>query len=310
MSQEPSISLIICTYNRAEYLSDSLNTLIQSARGRSVEILVIDNNSSDNTRKVCQEYSAKTEKTGDDLALHYVLETNQGLSFARNRGIEEANAPVIIFLDDDITVPSSFTDSWLSFFADHPEARAAGGKIHVQFDDPRPKWMSDFLLPLLGHHDHGDSIKPYSNRNYPFGGNMAFKAGIFDEYGTFNTELGRIGSDLKASEEKEFFRRLQQDGVKIYFVPKALLYHRVNKSRLTKDYIRRQAVGLGQSIALQMKRKPGSRKITTIFKEVGKWAATIALFIFYSFKLQGSKGVMLLKFRYWILQGISSLNRT
>lgn len=310
MLQEASISFIICTYNRADYLDGTLKTLVQSAKGQPVEILVVDNNSSDQTRRVCKNFTAEAEEISSDPPLHYILETNQGLSYARNRGIAEANAPVIIFLDDDITVPNAFTGSWLSFFDGHPEARAAGGKIHVQFDDPRPKWMSHFLLPLLGHHDHGDSIKLYSNKNYPFGGNMAFKASIFDEYGTFNTELGRIGSDLKASEEKEFFERLQRDNIKIYFVPEALLFHRVNSFRLTKDYIRRQAVGLGQSIALQLKHASRFRKITTVSKEAGKWVATIALFIFYCFKFQGSKGVMLLKFRFWILQGISSLNRT
>jgi glycosyltransferase involved in cell wall biosynthesis len=271
-------------------------------------LLVVDNNSTDETPEVVQQHQKKNPV--QDIQICYVKEKNQGLSHARNRGIEEANAPIIVFVDDDIRASKNYINSWIHFFEGHPDVNAAGGKIHVQFDDPRPDWMSSYLLPLLGLHDFGTSIKPYRKTDYPFGGNMAFKADIFDEYGTFNTDLGRIGSDLKASEEKELFRRLQQDDLTISYVPDALLYHRVNSSRLTKDYIRRQAIGLGQSIALQLKHASGWLIISTMMKEIGKWAATVALFVFYGLKLRLSKGVTLFQFRYWILKGLLFRNRS
>jgi glycosyltransferase involved in cell wall biosynthesis len=304
MPDIPKVSFIICTYNRAEYLKDSLETLIQSASGRPAEIVVIDNNSTDRTHQVCDDCAGTSTQEG--IRMHYIKETKQGLSYARNRGIEVANAPILVFLDDDINVPSSFTDSWLSFFNDHPNACAAGGKIHVQFDDPRPEWMSSYLLPLLGHHDFGNTIKPYRKTDYPFGGNMALKADVFDDYGTFNTDLGRIGGDLKASEEKELFQRLQQDELTILYVPNALLYHRVNSSRLTKDYIRRQANGLGYSLAIQLKDRTYSERFKPIVKEGAKWFASVILFLFYTVTFRFSKGWMLLRFRKWIADGFSS----
>ncbi len=308
MQHKPKISFIICTYNREVYLQDTLRTLSTSCESLPVEILVVDNNSTDNTEQIVNQWIQKRSQT--NLHSRYVKEKKQGLSYARNRGINEATAPVLIFLDDDIIVPSLFVQAWLTFFENHPNAQAAGGKIHIQFDDPRPLWMSSYLLPLLGHHDFGNSIKSYGKTNYPFGGNMAFRADIFNEYGKFNTGLGRIGSDLKASEEKEFFRRLQQDGENIYYVPDAFLFHRVNSSRLTKNYIRRQAIGLGQSIAFQMEHASGVVKISAITKEIGKWAATAALFVFYSLKFQLSKGVTLIQFRYWILKGLFSQTKS
>src|SRR6056297_1401663 len=301
MSEKLKVSFIICTYNRADYLRDSLQSLMRSAVSHPVEILVVDNNSSDHTPVVCNETETTAEEK--DLKFRFVRESSQGLSFARNRGITEAASSVVIFLDDDISVPDSFVNAWLRFFDSFPDAKAAGGKIHVQFDDPRPEWMSSYLLPLLGHHDHGEAIKPYKSSDYPFGGNMAFKKEVFEEIGYFNTDLGRIGNDLKASEEKEFFQRLREANETIYYVPDAYLYHRVNSARLTKEYIRRQAIGLGQSMKLQMSQQSGFRKAYTVIKEIVKWKATTVLFIYYSIKSESEKGVTLFQFRNWIWQG-------
>jgi glycosyltransferase involved in cell wall biosynthesis len=303
MAENPILSFIICTYNRAGYLGDSLETLLESAGGNKVEIVVIDNNSSDNTKGVCDTFARSIHNPS--VTFRYARETSQGLSYARNRGVVESTAPILIFLDDDITVPKNFVQAWLDFFSEYPHAKAAGGKIRVQFDDPRPHWMSSYLLPLLGHHDLGDSIKPYPTSQFPFGGNMAFKREVFSTFGVFNTELGRIGKDLKASEEKEFFRRLQDRQTDIYYVPDAMLYHRVNKSRLTKEYIRRQAIGLGESLAVQIKMAAPGEKLMVFLKESGKWIASIILLGVYAAKLQPSKGSTLIQFRYWIFKGLS-----
>ena len=302
MPDSVAITFAICTYNRADYLDDTLLSLRNcEAPARPVELLVINNNSTDHTKSVVK---AHKKKGTDRITIRLAVEENQGLSHARNRGIKEANASIIIFVDDDIRADKHYINAWLTFFDNHPDAKAAGGKIHVQFDHPRPKWMSSYLLPLLGHHDHGDSIKPYKTNDYPFGGNMAFKKEVFEEIGQFNTELGRIGSDLKASEEKELFQRYRSRYENILYVPDAKLHHRVNSARLTKEYISRQAIGLGQSMKLQMKRQSGFQKAYTALKEVAKWIATAVLFIYYVLKFESKKGVALFQFRNWIRKGL------
>lgn len=299
MAESPFISIIICTYNRAGYLRDTLLSLLETdADPDAFEILIIDNNSSDETHAVSQQIIQKYP----DINLRYIKETKQGLSHARNRGIAETSGHVLLFLDDDIFTEPQFISAWISFFRDHPDVSGGGGKIHVQFDDPRPVWMSHFLLPLLGYHDLGSNIKKYPSNKYPFGGNMAFKREIFEQYGTFNTQLGRKGKQLMASEEKEFYGRLS-DEEEIYYVPRAFLHHRVNEQRLTKNYIKKQALGLGKSIRLQMQSASLAEKIKQIGSELFKVAATILLCIGYSLVLQFPKASMLIKFRRWIWRG-------
>ncbi len=299
MKPSPFISIIICTYNRAGYIRDNLHSLFQTnASPKRFEILIVDNNSTDHTTSVVKKAVAQHQ----NFNLKYFKESKQGTSHARNRGIQEASAPVLLFLDDDIIAPPQFISAWISFFENHPEASGGGGKIKVQFDDPRPSWISHFLLPLLGYHNHGNSIKKYNAGNFPFGGNMAFRKNVFERYGNFNTELGRIGSVKMTSFEKEFYRRLNGSET-ICYVPEAYLYHRVSKQRLTKNTIKKQALGLGKSTALQMESASMSQKVNQASVEIFKIMATVILCVGYSLTFQFSKAEMLVKFRWWIWKG-------
>jgi uncharacterized membrane protein YdjX (TVP38/TMEM64 family) len=100
---------------------------------------------------------------------------------------------------------------------------------------------------------------------------------------------------------------LKFERIDIHYIPEAMLYHRVNKQRLTQEYIKRQAIGLGQSIALQVEDAPGE-KIKQWVSELGKLAVTIGLFLPYTLSFRPSKALMLLKFRKWIAEGYFSSN--
>ena len=302
MRNNTKITFIICTYNRSGYLDDTLRSLLKHKMlDLPVRILVVDNNSTDDTAAVVKRYQKTYPKDGHPI--RYIKEPKQGLSHARNCGINEARSPYVVFLDDDIEATENLVTAWLSFFKNHPNAAAAGGKIHVQFDDPRPDWMSQFLLPLLGHHDLGNRQKAYPASKYPFGGNMGFKRSIFDALGLFDTDLGRKGQSLNAGEEKELFRRLRELDEQIYYLPGAFLYHRVNADRLTVAYIKKQALGLGKSMRLQLTTKAPTQKMTNGLNEIGKWIASVPLGMFYCLKLQPAKALMLFRFRKWIAEG-------
>src|SRR5699024_8486031 len=139
--------------------------LRQYPSGCQAELLVVDNNSTDATAKVVRRHQDSLPK--DEHPVRYIKEPIQGLSHARNRGIKEARTPYVVFLDDDIRATDTLIPAWISFFENYPNAEAAGGKIHVQFDDPRPEWMSHFLLLLLGHHEKGNKRKQYPKEKYP-----------------------------------------------------------------------------------------------------------------------------------------------
>ncbi len=300
MASKPSVSFIICTYNRAEYLHDSLLSLLQTnVSPEKFEILIVDNNSTDETAAVVQIIA----EAHSLFQFRVIKESQQGLSHARNRGITEARAPFVVFLDDDIRASKSLISAWIAFFNEHPEAMAAGGKIHIQFDDPRPDWISHFLLPLLGYHNLGNSQKSYPQNKYPFGGNMGFKKSVFDAVGLFDADLGRKGSSLSAGEEKELFRRIREKNHSIYYVPKAVLYHRVDADRLTIDYIREQALGLGQSMKLQLKDASAKQKCFNWFGESFKLVVSVPLAIGYLLTLKPGRAKLLFQFRWWILEG-------
>jgi glycosyltransferase involved in cell wall biosynthesis len=297
MPKRPLISFIICTFNRAGYLNDTLQSILQTnAPPGQFEILIVDNNSTDETPSVFQSARKKFPAT----CINYVKETQQGLSYARNRGIDESAAPYVVFLDDDIRAAPSLIPAWISFFSHHSEPAAGGGKIRVQFDAPRPDWMSRFLLPLLGHHDLGKNPKKYPANKYPFGGNMGFNKKIFSKIGGFNPALGRKGASLNAGEEKELFRRLRKKEYDIYYLPDAFLYHRVNGNRLTISFIKKQAAGLGQSMNLRLSEASSLQKVTTGFAEIGKLLASLPLALAYLLQWNPAKAGLLLKFRWWI----------
>lgn len=304
MDPSPNITFIICTYNRAEYLDDTLHSLMQQPVENVVtELLVINNNSTDNTPGVVAKHRKQVDTTA--FRISYFEEAEQGLSYARNRGIREAASNYVVFVDDDVRADQHYIENWINFFENYPNYNAAGGKILVQFDDHKPKWASHYLLSLFGHHDLGKKIREYPGNKYPFGGNMGFRKIIFEQAGLFDTDLGRKGDQLTANEEKDLFNRVKSLGEPILYLPQALLYHRIGPERATKEYIRKQAEGMGKSVARQSKANI-QLKLSHTIKEVFKMAVSLGLFLIYLLGLTPAKGFMLLKFRYWIFKGYTS----
>jgi|SRR5690554_1926575 len=301
------ISIVICSYNRSELLIESLQSLIKDDSPKnSFEIIVVDNNSSDNTESAVKEFISNHSTHN----LRYVKETQQGLSYARNRGIQEAVAPLVSFVDDDVIVGKNFIQIWLDFFASHPHAIGAGGRIKVQFDDPRPNWMPELMLPLFGKHNLGKEIKKYSGGRFPLGGNMVYRKDAFEKAGVFNTDLGRKGNELDGGEEKDIYLRIAQLNDSIFYVPNAYLWHRVGAQRLTKDYVKGQAFGVGKSIAVILQDKSTSTVISKWGSEIFKFAVSIGLSIGYILIGRPSKGIMVIKFRKWVWEGYFDRKKT
>ncbi|MGD8380729.1 MAG: glycosyltransferase, partial [Syntrophobacterales bacterium] len=90
------ISVIVCTYNRAELLGGTLRTLCHQTLDTSeYEVIVVDNNSTDNTREVVDEFCRRSSN------VRYCFEPQQGLSHARNQGLQEAKGKYVAYIDDD-----------------------------------------------------------------------------------------------------------------------------------------------------------------------------------------------------------------
>ncbi|MDL2241196.1 glycosyltransferase family 2 protein [Bacteroidales bacterium OttesenSCG-928-K22] len=299
------LSVIICTYNREKYIYKALKSVAeQDYANEKYELIVINNNSNDNTEKLCFEF----KENYPQVNFKYYIETEQGLSYARNRGIKESSGDIIFYIDDDAEIVPGYLSEYDNFFLSHPDAIAAGGKIIPVFEGEEPKWMSEITRELLGGAlDFGNTIKPFKKGKYPGGGNSAYKASAFKKFGLFNTELGRKGSGLIGSEEKDMYDRFRNEGLEFYYLPKAAILHHIPASRLTKEHFKKLSYSIGVGERIRTKAISGLKYFTRLVNEIIKWCASIILFIGYTLVLQPQKGWKLIEFRWWLTKGLMNI---
>jgi len=241
------VSVIICTYNRCDSLRRTLATCCDLIIHNDVvwELLVVDNNSTDATKQTCHEFS-------DKLPLRYIFEAKQGLSAARNRGINEASGELIVFTDDDVDIAVNWLSELWRAATGHPDAVFFGGKIIPQWDQPPPQWIEDSskaLLPgVVMCFDRGDSehfLTP--NEGVFYGANMAFRKTLFEKGAAFREDLGVNGAGRMSGEESELMVAFLAAGYKGFYAPKAVIYHRNLRNRMTERYVREWFIGYGMS---------------------------------------------------------------
>lgn len=293
------VSVIVCTYNRAHYLAATLAHLLkQSASIDSFEVVLINNNSTDHTEDICHEFATENP----NFPFRYIVETSQGLSHARNRGIKEVKGDILTFIDDDAFAHNDFMQVITSHFSDNPEIIAIGGKIIPKYEEEVPRWMSKFLLPLVAALDMGDEVKAFPKGKFPIGANMSIRKEAFEKYGDFDVNLGRKGESLEGSEEKDLFFRLIKAGAKITYLPQAVVYHIIPAKRVSVDYIKNQAIGIGKSERTRTQQQ--GQLFSFLIGEVLKWAGTLVLSLWYLLTLHPSKASMLIRFRAYVSTGI------
>ena len=227
-------TVALCTHNQAQRLRRTLEDLA-AVKDPSApwELLIVDNASSDETASlIAANYWRKPEWN-----IRTVYEEKLGLSYARNRAIEDAHGEYIIFMDDDETPDADWLIAYESAIEQH-HPDALGGRIEVLFEDgERPPWLQDELLGFLGKLDHGE--KPFwledSNRLI-FGGNFSFRREIFKKTGLFDCDLGRRGRKNTGGEDTQMCRRLLTLGCRVRWVPDAVIYHRIQSGKLKRRY--------------------------------------------------------------------------
>lgn len=234
VNQPIKISIVICTYNRGRILEETLASFseMELPTDESMELVIIDNRSTDTTKEIAEEFVSRYGGYA-----RYIFESKQGLSHARNRGIEEARGEIVAFVDDDVYFDRGWLNAVINAFRDQPDADALGGKSIPGFEGGRPSWMDDSFLNLYGDTGFGDSARWLTYPEHPFGLNMAFRRCVFERVGAFNPDLGRKKGSLLSNEESELFHRISAAGMKVYYAPNALLYHRIPKSRIAQRWI-------------------------------------------------------------------------
>ena len=228
-------SVVIATYNRAADLRETLRSLAGLQADGPWEVLVVDNNSHDDTRAVVE-----TEAGRFPVELRYLFESRQGRSPALNAGIAAARGEIIVTTDDDVRVRAD----WLTAAGrglDALRADYVGGRVLPIWSAPRPAWLPDgagrhwSVIALL---DYGDAPQEFGAR-VPLGVNMAFRRGALELAGLLDPDTGRKAGTLLGQEVREWCIRARRVGIRGFYVPDMIVQHVVPADRLTKGYFRR-----------------------------------------------------------------------
>jgi len=245
-----NVSLVICTYNRCAMLLKTLESVAASELPPSVdwEVLVVDNNSADQTRPAVEEFAARHPGR-----FRYVFESKQGLSNARNAGILAARGEVVAFTDDDVIVDPAWLRNLTRCLFDGTSA-GSGGRVLPLQSVVLPRWLS-----LNGPYGLGGVVaalfdegqEPKKLKESPYGANMAFRKEVFERHGYFRTDLGRRPGSLISNEDTEFGKRLTAAGERLSYEPSAIVYHPILEERLNKKYVLEWFFHYGRALTLQ-----------------------------------------------------------
>ncbi len=239
------LSILICTYNRKNFLQlclDSIIYQVENIKDKKIEIIIIDNNSKDDTKIFIESYEST-------IPIVYFLEKKQGLSYARNKGISIAKGEYIAFVDDDATINENWTSSLLKAI-EEIKADVFGGPIFPRFEINCPKWIDQNYFIRQFKQTNG-FLGPLTAREGFSGGNMCIHRSIFDKVGRFDVTLGMKGNQLGLGEESEFFYRIYktQGMGKLYNLQKMSITHFESKSKLTKEYLKNRISLSGMQFA-------------------------------------------------------------
>ena len=256
------LAIVVPTYNRASSLDRTLASLVGAdsdvvARALSRQegvpaVIVVDNNSTDATAETVASFGP---------AVRYIREQRQGLSFARNTGIDAARAlgsEFVAFIDDDVEAAPDWAVALLRAFEAHPEADCVGGRVLPSNAEELPDWLTTDHWAPLALQDHGDRplIFDAQQPRGLIGANFAFRRDVFERIGQFCPHVQRVKDGIGSTEDHEMLQRLYDQGGRAAYVPEVVVTTRVPPPRMTQGYHRRWHLGHGQFTARMPNAEP------------------------------------------------------
>ncbi|WP_116127813.1 glycosyltransferase family 2 protein [Lewinella sp. IMCC34183] len=241
---DPLFTIIVCTYNRADLLGYCLASLAEQVSSDTAwELLVIDNNSTDNTRQVTERFLA----TQPAIRGRCITETEQGLSHARNRGYREAAADWVLYLDDDAKADAHLLARTAGLIATG-EYRIVGGAYYPWYHYGRPKWYQDRYASNALPQYRELSVPP---ANYvATGGVMLWEKQLLHELGGFDPRVGMVGKRIAYGEETYLQAKARARGITVAYDPKLIIYHVVMPQKLSVDWFFRSYFAAGRDAVL------------------------------------------------------------
>ena len=255
------LSVVLSTYNRSPVLKNALERLLlQQTSGIEYEILIVDNNSTDDTRQVVQSFVER------DPHFRYIFEQRQGLSYARNAGIAAARSDLMVFCDDDVEVSPTWVQKNYEASLRFPDADYIGGKVLPIWSGPAPEWvkasMAPFALSDLG--DKPVLVSP-DKPHCLIGASLAVRRRAFDKAGLFSIKTQRVKNTVGSTEDFDWQMKVWEYGGHGVYVPDIECATEVPLDRLSKAYHRRWHLGHGKFNALARRKEfEGARRLLDV----------------------------------------------
>lgn len=239
------LTLIICTYNRADSLKQTLHGLEeQLPETFNWEVIIVDNADDIDTQKTVKSFEST-------LPIKIIVEKKAGQNSARNAALPHIKGNLVVFTDDDISPQPNWLMTLYEASIKKPEISVFGGVITPIYEGETRPWQANawFASFVYADQDLGEKEMLYSKGCYPSSPNMAIRKNIFDEGISFNSKIGPIGNNRISGSETEFLSRVLADNKGVY-VPEAKVLHRISNKMLERGYLRKRCytMGLGMSV--------------------------------------------------------------
>lgn len=265
----PLITIAICTFNRSSLLDECLKSLTkQSVSFNDFNIIVINNNSTDNTYLVIENYKQMLPN------LTYINESTQGLSYARNTAFQNTKTKWISYLDDDAKVPNNYLATQLDIIENYSPV-VFGGVYLPWYHYGKPNWYKEHYASNKLKYKKPTILKsPYTLS----GGVITFQVDSIIKHGGFRTDIGMNGNNTGYGEETELQLRMRSEGVPLYYFPKLIIYHVVAPYKLNVFWFIKSYFYLGRD-TIKIKNVP--RSFLSITKNLVIMLITLFINLFY-----------------------------
>jgi len=254
LSDLPSLSVVICTYNRKNYLRNCLHSIFKQDYPKSkFEVIVVDGRSVDSTENLVKEEFPQ---------VHFLPEKRRGLAYARNTGARHAKGDIVVFTDDDCIADAQWFKILVRGFS-QPNVIAVGGPVCPLNPKTIPNSLN--IDGALGLYNRGKTLKIV---NKLIGANFAVKRETFS-FTRFDVKLGRVGRRLFGLEDIDFCKFLRERGHLILYIPDAKVYHDICPKRISVRYILKRALyeGISYQCYLLKWQKSKAKVIASLLHE-------------------------------------------
>lgn len=247
------LDLIIPTYNRAPLLKRCLASVALAARPRDLKIsvIVVDNNSGDNTRQVVQSFARQ-----EDLAVTYIFVSRPGKSAALNDALAQTNGEFVGFIDDDEQLNPSWFEVAYREFSHSAQIDFVGGPYVPNWERAAPDWLPASYPGAIGIVLRPERV-PFSEQfdGMLMGGNAIIRRSTLQRVLPYPERLGKIGKKIRSGEDEVIYHRLLDIGARGMVVPDMVVHHWIPADRLTKKHFRKWVIGRGISIGSQIRER-------------------------------------------------------